>query len=134
MQKTKAQIKFLFYAEKFYLTNSQHGNIIYLRRGDEAEMAGWFYQKDGDIFKCSHCGGRVVRNVYPYCPWCGSAMTGEMNNGREKRIYINRIYKTNKHKEFEKYFIACIRKEDGVQGMYDVVGQKFYPVTIGEAK
>ena len=35
------------------------------------------------IFKFSNCDGQMVRNVYPFCPWCGADMRGES----DERLY-----------------------------------------------
>ena len=37
----------------------------------------WEYISFTGLFKCSHCGEDMVRNVYPYCPWCGADMRGD---------------------------------------------------------
>ena len=36
----------------------------------------WIYQSGG-YFTCPDCGGMMVRNVFPFCPWCGADMRGE---------------------------------------------------------
>ncbi len=36
----------------------------------------WEYDCICDMFVCSQCGGAMVRNVYPYCAWCGAEMKG----------------------------------------------------------
>ena len=42
------------------------------------KKAYWEYDEDDDdMFICSHCGGKIVRNIYPFCPWCGAYMTEE---------------------------------------------------------
>ena len=40
---------------------------------DEAKHGEWVYQS-GDYFTCTNCGGDMVRNVFPFCPWCGADM------------------------------------------------------------
>ena len=44
-----------------------------------AEKRGkWIHGEDG-LFACSVCGGEMVRNVFPHCPWCGAKMEGEVD-------------------------------------------------------
>ena len=52
----------------------------------------------------------------------------------ERSVYITKIVKENDDGGFEKYLIACIRKEDSVQGYYDVINQKFYPVIFNKER
>lgn len=38
-----------------------------------AERKGkWIYLDGLDAFECSVCGRQMVRNIFDYCPWCGS--------------------------------------------------------------
>ncbi len=39
----------------------------------EVKHGEWVYQS-GNYFTCTNCGGNMVRNVFPFCPWCGAAM------------------------------------------------------------
>lgn len=43
----------------------------------EVKRGKWEYDCICDMFICSQCGGAMVRNVYPYCSWCGANMRGE---------------------------------------------------------
>ena len=42
----------------------------------EVKHGEWVYQS-GNYFTCTNCGGDMVRNVFPFCPWCGADMRGE---------------------------------------------------------
>lgn len=46
-------------------------NVVEVKHGE------WEYDCICDMFICSQCGGAMVRNVYPYCSWCGADMRGE---------------------------------------------------------
>ena len=97
-------------------------------------LADWIVSKTGFGYSCSNC------KMYSYwstnfCPNCGAYMKEKISDDYgEKRVYINKIIKDGENGEFEKYLIACIRKEDSVQGYYDVINQKFYPVIFDEER
>ena len=42
----------------------------------ENKHGEWVYQSD-TLFACTNCGEKMVRNVFPFCPWCGADMRGE---------------------------------------------------------
>lgn len=46
----------------------------------DRKVGKWIYLTGLDTFECSVCGGHMVRNIFDYCPWCGSKMKGE-NDG-----------------------------------------------------
>ena len=56
----------------------QHG----LYNGEVAPVvhAQWTFDKEYTRFKCSNCGGGMVRNVFAYCPWCGAKMDEKEGN------------------------------------------------------
>lgn len=44
---------------------------------DAAKHGYWIFERESGMFKCSECGGRMVRNVFDYCPWCPAKMDGK---------------------------------------------------------
>lgn len=40
----------------------------------EVRHGRWIYLSGLDAFECSVCGTQMVRNIFDYCPWCGSRM------------------------------------------------------------
>ena len=40
----------------------------------EVKHGKWEYVIFTGLFKCSHCGEDMIRNVYPFCTWCGADM------------------------------------------------------------
>lgn len=60
------------------------GHAIHVKRTDvkpiiesERRKGKWIYLIGLDAFECSCCGRQMVRNIFDYCPWCGSDMRGE---------------------------------------------------------
>lgn len=52
-----------------------------LERGDTIKMnvhAHWNYNERDHLFHCSECAMGMVRNIYSFCPWCGSQMVDEL--------------------------------------------------------
>ena len=43
----------------------------------DRKVGKWIYLTELDAFECSICGGQMVRNIFDYCPWCGSKMKGD---------------------------------------------------------
>jgi len=43
----------------------------------ERKKGKWLYLDGLDAFECSVCGRQMVRNIFCYCPWCGSDMRKE---------------------------------------------------------
>lgn len=39
----------------------------------EVKHGKWIFDSNA-VFRCSVCGDHMVRNVFPFCPWCGSKM------------------------------------------------------------
>ena len=40
----------------------------------ERKKGKWSYLTGLDAFECSVCGRQMVRNIFDYCPWCGTRM------------------------------------------------------------
>lgn len=43
----------------------------------ERKKGKWIYLDTWGVFKCSICEGQMIRNVFPFCPWCGAEMRKE---------------------------------------------------------
>lgn len=52
----------------------------------ERKKGKWLF--DEGEFVCSECDGRMVRNVYNFCPWCGADMRSEIAEDTISRCNI----------------------------------------------
>ena len=49
----------------------------------ERKKGKWLYLDGLDAFECSVCGRQMVRNIFCYCPWCGSDMRKETEDDND---------------------------------------------------
>ena len=56
----------------YFILNAPASEVSEVRHGR------WIYLTGLDDFECSVCGRQMVRNIFDYCPWCGSKMDEEV--------------------------------------------------------
>lgn len=43
------------------------------------------------MFKCTRCSGKMMRNTYPFCPWCGADMRSKIELEQRRKHLLNTV-------------------------------------------